>query len=413
MRRASVLVVDDHDVVRSGMRWLLRRAPWVKSCVCASTTADALALVHSLNPDVALVGVHLGDESGLQACLELRQAAPKLRVALLSSRWDLVPARVVQDVGALGVVSRDARARDMHSAVYRLADGLEVDVPSPHPERLQLLPWDREILRLAAEGFTNAEIGARIHLASGTVKQHMGELFVQLGVSNRAAAVHAARRIGVIPLPPAGRGEPAPPPTEAPSAGAHVLIADGADATRAGMMVALRREPWVALCRGVGRAVDTLRIAKRAQLDVALVGTFRGGDDVEVSRALTAAAPTLRTVLVREQEPPAPDVMREARAAGVVLKSWDAGRVAATVRAVYSDTIAERPHEPADGLSPREREVLHVLMTGATNAAIASRLGLSPHTVKQHTRSIYRKLGVRNRASAAGHAQAIGLVPGT
>src|SRR6476469_5284820 len=107
MRQVRVLVVDDHDVVRSGMRWLLRRAPWVHSCACAATTAEAAALARALEVDVALVDVHLGGESGLRTCLELHRVVPGMRVALLSSRWDLVPARLALDVGALGVVSKE------------------------------------------------------------------------------------------------------------------------------------------------------------------------------------------------------------------------------------------------------------------------------------------------------------------
>jgi DNA-binding NarL/FixJ family response regulator len=408
MGRVRVLVVDDHDVVRSGIRWLLRQTPWVESCAYASTTAEAVTLARSLDPDVALVDVQLGTESGLRTCLELRRVAPGMRVALLSSRWDLVPPRLALDVGALGVVSKEARASDMLAAVLTLADGLDVDVACPYPEPVRLLPWDREILGLVAAGLTNAEIGARVHLASGTIKLHTGELYAKLGVTNRAAAVHAARRMGIIS--PAAGTDPAPLDGAPPASAVDVLVADGADATRAGVMVALRQEPWVALCHGVRCAEDTLRIARRTQPDVALVGTFRGGDGVELSRALTAANPSLRTVVIREDEAPAPDVIRRARASGVVLKRWDATRVAAAVRAVCADAVAARDQAMGDCVSPREREVLRVLVTGATNAEIAGRLGLSPHTVKQHTVSIYRKLGVRNRAAAAGRAEAFGVV---
>ena len=408
MGRVRVLVVDDHDVVRAGLRWLLRRAPWVESCAGASTTGEAAALARSLEADVALVDVHLGAESGLQTCLELRHVAPGMRVALLSSRWDLVPTRLALDVGALGVVSKEARERELLAAVRTLAGGLEVDVACPYPEPVRLLPSDREILELVAAGLTNAEIGARVHLASGTIKQHTGELYAKLGVANRAAAVHAARRMGII-SPPGGT-EPAPPAGEPPANAVDVLIAERADATRAGMILALRDEPWVGACRGTRRADDTLRIARRTHPGVALVGAFRGDDGVEVSRALTAANPALRTVLVRDDETPAADVIRRARASGVVLKRWDATRVAATVRAVCADAVAARGSGAEDRVSPREREVLRVLVTGATNAEIAGRLGLSPHTVKQHTRSIYRKLGVRNRAAAAGRAEAGGLL---
>ncbi|MDA0160866.1 response regulator transcription factor [Solirubrobacter ginsenosidimutans] len=404
MRRLRLLVVDDHDVVRSGMQWLLRRAPWVESCACAGTTAEAVALARSLDHDVALVDVQLGEESGLRTCLELRGVAPGMRVALLSSRWDLVPTRLALDVGALGVVSKEARGRDLLAAVRTLADGLEVDVACPYPEPVRLLPWDREILELVAAGLTNAEIGVQVHLASGTIKQHTGELYAKLGVANRAAAVHAARRMGIIS--PAGGAEPVPLDGTPPASAVDVLVADRADATRTGLMVALQREPWVGQCRGTCDADDTLATARRTHPGVALVGAFGGDDGVEVSRALTAANPALRTMLVREDEPPAPDVIRRARASSVVLKRWDATRIAAAVRAVCADAVAARAWSAEDRVSPREREVLRVLVTGATNAEIAGRLGLSPHTVKQHTRSIYRKLGVRNRAAAAGRVEA-------
>jgi DNA-binding NarL/FixJ family response regulator len=400
MGRVRVLVVDDHDVVRSGIGWLLRQTPWVESCACASTTAEAVTLAGSLDPDVALVDVQLGRQSGLQTCLELRRVAPGMRVALLSSRWDLVPARLALDVGALGVVSKEARASDMLAAVLTLADGLDVDVECPYPESVRLLPSDREILGLVAAGWTNAEIGAHVHLASGTVKQHTRELYAKLGVTNRAAAVHAARRMGIISR--VGGTDPAPLDGAPPASAVDVLVADAADATRAGLMVALRHEPWVGLCHGARCADDTLRIARRTTPDVALVGTLGGDDSVELSRALVAAHPTLRTVLVGEDEAPAPDVIRRARASGVVLKRWDAKRVAASVRAICANAAAARQQAAGDRVSPRERDVLRVLLTGATNAEIAGHLGLSPHTVKQHTRSIYRKFGVRNRAAAAG-----------
>src|ERR1700709_2254309 len=146
MGRVRVLVVDDHDVVRSGIGWLLRQTPWVEAWAGGSTTPAAVTLAGSLGPDVALVDVQLGRQSGLQTCLELRRVAPGMRVALLSSRWDLVPARLALGVGALGVVSKEARASDMLAAVLTLADGLDVDVECPYPESVRLLPSDREIL---------------------------------------------------------------------------------------------------------------------------------------------------------------------------------------------------------------------------------------------------------------------------
>jgi ATP/maltotriose-dependent transcriptional regulator MalT len=132
-------------------------------------------------------------------------------------------------------------------------------------------PREREILRLAAAGKTNAEIGATLYLAPGTIKHHLIDLFDKLGAPNRAAAVHAARQLGVL------------------------------------------------------------------------------SDDLGVAR----------------------------------------------------ETVP---------VSPRERDVLVAFARGATNRATAGTLGLSPHTVKQHASSVYRKLGVRNRAEAVHRADELGLL---
>ena len=102
----------------------------------------------------------------------------------------------------------------------------------------------------------------------------------------------------------------------------------------------------------------------------------------------------------------------EARAAGFVSKDWPAADIAGAVRMVGLGMTVFRPHEAPAGppLSEREREVLEAVASGATNREIAERLFLSPHTVKEHTSSLYRKLGVRNRAEAVQKAQRQGLL---
>jgi DNA-binding NarL/FixJ family response regulator len=393
--RVRVLVIDDHEVVRSGLRWLLRRALWVQSCYATGSPEEALRLARSRAIDVALVDVDLGDDSGLRTCLDLRAVAPATRVALVSSRSDLVPTRLALEVGALGVIAREAPATALLDAVQRLARGLEVDVPCPYPARARLHPLDRELLRLAAAGFTNAEIGSRMHLAAGTVKRRLCALYPRLGVRNRAGAVHATRRLGLVPPVPEEAGESVAPAN--PASGARVVVADAVDVTRAGLMLALKDEPWVTGCDGVG----PLAVDGGDDADVALVGCF----DYEQTVAVMRAFPAARIVLICDHESPPIAVLDRLGASGVVLRSWAPARCAAAVRAVWADA-AETPGRagarPEERVSAREREVLGILVTGATNDEIASQLGLSPYTVKQHASSIYRKLGVRNRAEASG-----------
>ena len=135
-----------------------------------------------------------------------------------------------------------------------------------------------------------------------------------------------------------------------------------------------------------------------------------------LSRALVEAHPGLRTLLVRDDEGASPAELREAGAAGAVRQWWTSERLADAVhracrgpREAGGSSIAAGASAP-DPVSPREREVLSAFATGATNPAIALELGLSPNTVKQHASSIFRKLGVRNRAEAVRRADELGLL---
>jgi DNA-binding NarL/FixJ family response regulator len=362
-RRLRILVVEDHEVVRNGLRWLLTRVPWVDRCVVAGNVEDALMLARAVPFDLALVDVDLG----LGACERLG-TVPGLRVALLTSRWDLVPARTARSAGAVGVIEQELDAHSLLKAVRNLASGGVHEV-EPAEGGPRFIPREREILRHVGAGLTNAEIGRTMFLAPGTIKHHMLGLYEKLGAPNRAAAVHAARRLGIL----ADHQEL--PPAPEPCAPLRVLIADSRDVRRAGALLALHGRPWVEACRGARTADDALVAAQDLRPDVIVVG------DAELGRMLDARG--LVTLLVNDQDDVADAVLR---------------------------TCHGTPEPAPDPVSPRERDVLSALASGATNPAIARELGLSPNTVKQHASSIFRKLGVRNRAEAVRRADELGLL---
>jgi len=357
-----ILVVDEREVVRSGLRYLLSRAPWVARCAAAASAEEAILLVRSAAFDVALVDV----DAGLHTCEQLQSAAPALRTALLTSRWDLVSMRSARAVGAHGAIAKDQPAAALLRAVQAVAAGRSCEPARPVPGEVRFVPREKEILRLAAAGKTTAEIGAVLYLAPGTIKHHLLELFEKLGAPNRAAAVHAARRLGVLTGGDDGAAE------AAAASGLRVLVADAADARRAGLLLALQGR--VAAIAGARTAHEALELAERLRPDVALVA----GD------ALRAALDGVRMLAVEE------------------LEALPGPRIAAV--------IVGTPAAGEDAVSPRERDVLAAFARGATNRATAGTLGLSPHTVKQHASSIYRKLGVRNRAEAVHRADELGLL---
>ena len=125
-----------------------------------------------------------------------------------------------------------------------------------------------------------------------------------------------------------------------------------------------------------------------------------------------ALSPRLNVLLISGAGRISPNAAKAAGASGFISKDWPAADIAGAVRMVGLGMTVFKPHESPAGppLSEREREVLEAVASGATNREIAGRLYLSPHTVKEHTSSLYRKLGVRNRAEAVQKAQRLGLI---
>ena len=286
------------------------------------------------------------------------------------------------------MIAKDRPARALLAAVHELAAGGGCEPPPVRPARSASVPREREILRLVGAGLTNAEIGAALFLAPGTIKHHMLGLYEKLGAPNRAAAVHAARRLGVLtdhrveePVTGAPRG-----------ARRRVLVADPDDLRRTGLLLALHG--------GVGaRDVDdALAVAARLRPEVALAG------DEELSRALRRRGRRRRCWCATTRSTRA----SPAWCASGGRPSARGGVRRGSARAAEARRAARR--DAADVVSPREHDVLSALAAGATNPAIARTLGLSTNTVKQHASSIFRKLGARNRAEAVRLADDLGLI---
>ena len=193
----------------------------------------------------------------------------------------------------------------------------------------------------------------------------------------------------------------------------RVLVVDDHDVVHWGFRLLLERQPWVERCAAARTAEEALSAVERLQPHVALVDLFLGSESgAELTKELKARSPQTRVLLISGAGRVSRGVATAAGAAGFVSKDWGAPDVVKAVRmvALGMEVFGPQTEAPAPGLSGREREVLTEIASGATNREIAERLYLSPHTVKEHTSSIYRKLGVRNRAEAVRSAQRIGLI---
>jgi DNA-binding NarL/FixJ family response regulator len=196
-RRLRVLVVDDHEVVHWGFRVLLGEQAWVERCLAARTGEEALDLVRSFNPDVALVDLFLAGESGAELCEAIRKASPSTRVLLISGAGRMSPA-TARAAGASGFVSKDAGAAEVAMAVRRVGMGMTTFAPKAEQPAPMLSEREREVLELIAAGSTNREIAQRLYLSPHTVKEHTSALYRKLNARNRAEAVQRAQRIGLL-----------------------------------------------------------------------------------------------------------------------------------------------------------------------------------------------------------------------
>ncbi|HVA88484.1 MAG TPA: response regulator transcription factor [Chloroflexota bacterium] len=204
MPTIRVMLVDDHEIVRQGLRSLLERQDHLQVVGEAGTVAEAVEAGIRLRPDVIVMDVRLPDGTGIEACREIRSECPDVRVLILTSYADddAVYAAIV--AGAAGYLLKQTRGRDLVNAVERVAEGvslLDPDVTASvltrmrdmaagkHHDKLgELSEQERRILSLIAEGKTNREIAATVFLAEKTVKNYVSTILSKLGMERRAQA---------------------------------------------------------------------------------------------------------------------------------------------------------------------------------------------------------------------------------
>jgi two-component system response regulator DesR len=193
----------------------------------------------------------------------------------------------------------------------------------------------------------------------------------------------------------------------------RVLVVDDHDVVHWGFRVLFAEQPWVERCLAARTGEEALALTRSFEPDVALVDLFLTGESgAELCRSIRELSPRTRVLLISGAGRMSPAAARAAGASGFISKDSPAREVVAAVRAVASGmtTFTRKAEQPEPMLTEREREVLDLIAAGSTNREIAEQLYLSPHTVKEHTSVLYRKLGARNRADAVQRAQRVGLL---
>jgi DNA-binding NarL/FixJ family response regulator len=207
-RKIGVFLLDDHEIVRRGVRELLEAEPDIAVVGEAGTAESALARIPALRPDVAVLDIRLPDGDGVSVCREIRSRLPEVACLMLTSFGDDEALFDAIMAGAAGYVLKQIRGTDLVGAVRTLASGgslLDPEAASRVMRRMrdqavrrdplaELTGQERRILELIGEGLTNRQIAERMFLAEKTVKNYVSAVFAKLGMERRTqAAAYAAR----------------------------------------------------------------------------------------------------------------------------------------------------------------------------------------------------------------------------
>jgi DNA-binding NarL/FixJ family response regulator len=209
VNKIRLVIVDDHPVVRDGLRGMLESQPDFEVVGEAADGEAAVQITNSLSPEVVLMDLRMPVMDGVTALREIKGSNPQIQVLVLTtydSDADILPAI---EAGASGYLLKDSSREELYTAIRAAARGETVLAPkvaarlvgrmrAPAEERLS--SRELEVLQLVAEGDSNSEIAIRLHISQATVKSHLIHIFGKLGVSDRTAAVTVALRRGILRL---------------------------------------------------------------------------------------------------------------------------------------------------------------------------------------------------------------------
>ncbi|MFJ7997706.1 response regulator [Streptomyces sp. NPDC096310] len=208
-RIITLIVVDDHPVVRDGLRGMFESAPGFRVLGEAANGVEGVALALRLDPDVVLMDLRMPGGGGVDAIAELTRGGARARVLVLTTYdtdSDTLPAI---EAGATGYLLKDAPREELFTAVRAAADGRTVLSPAvasrlvshvrnPAAGDEPLSAREREVLGWVARGTSNRRIAAELFISEATVKTHLTHLYAKLGVKDRAAAVAVGYDRGIL-----------------------------------------------------------------------------------------------------------------------------------------------------------------------------------------------------------------------
>lgn len=201
----SVLIVEDHPVVRSGIRMLLTEEGDINVIAEASNGREALQTLETIKPDLLLLDISMPEVNGLEVTQHVREKYPTMPILILTMHEDERYFFQLLRAGATGYIVKGAAPNDLVSAVRAVAAGQAYLYPSlarllaKEPDTV-LSARELEVLQLTAQGLTAREVGKKLSISSNTVERHRANIMSKLGVSNRAELIRYAIRRGLLSI---------------------------------------------------------------------------------------------------------------------------------------------------------------------------------------------------------------------
>jgi two-component system NarL family response regulator len=209
LHRIRVLIVDDHPLVREGLRAVLDLLPDLEVAGEAADGEEAIRKFAALNPDVTVMDLRLPKCSGLEACKEIRKSDPSARILALTSSNEGIDVKAALAAGASGFLLKGSSGPQVAESIRRVHRGETPISPEalsslvqqdPTPAHAPLTARELEILDLVARGLRNQEIADQLSVALGTVKVHVNNILDKLGARDRTEAAMLALKKGMIQL---------------------------------------------------------------------------------------------------------------------------------------------------------------------------------------------------------------------
>ncbi len=203
----TVLLVDDHELIRHGLRRAFERDPGFEVVGEAGSVAEALAVIRAEQPEVVIMDVRLPDGNGLDTVKKLRAAGETMGIVILTMYAGDEQLFGALEAGASSFVNKDAPAEEVlaaarHAAAspqsFSAADLADAMRRKMAPAGPQLSPREREVLKLLADGLAVSGIAKALFISESTTKTHISKLYEKLGAGNRATALMTAMRLGLI-----------------------------------------------------------------------------------------------------------------------------------------------------------------------------------------------------------------------